>query len=61
MHISHLEGLGSVVLDGRIDVDCVNHGVLQEIFVVDVAFRDAESVGDFVKFLLVASADGDEV
>ena len=46
MHISHLEGLGGMVLDGGIDVDCVNLGILQEIFVVDESLRDVKPVGD---------------
>ena len=57
MHISHLEGLGGMVLDGGIDVDGVNLGILQEIFVVDVAFCDAESVGDLDQCCQVGKFD----
>ena len=57
MHTSHIEGLGGVVGDGGIDVDGVNLGILQEIFVVDVAFCDAESVGDLDQCCQVGKFD----
>jgi hypothetical protein len=50
----------SVVGDGRVDVDEVDGGVFEYLFVGRESVRDPELVGDFVKFLFVPAAYGDD-
>jgi hypothetical protein len=50
----------SVVGDGRVDVDEVDGGVFEDLFVGGESVRDPELVGDFVKFLFVPAANGDD-
>ena len=55
-----LETHPSVVGDGRVDVDKVDGGVFEDLFVGGESVRDPELVGDFVKFLFIPAAYGDD-
>ncbi len=51
----------SVVGDRAVDVDKVDIGVGQHVFVTGVAFGDAESLADLVQFRFVAAAQGNDI
>jgi hypothetical protein len=52
------DGHPAVVGDGRVDVDGINVGILEDVGKLLVADRDIEGVPDGVQLLLVALADG---